>query len=258
MAHIPQAQVEGFFRDMRNAGGGEVAVAFGARAAEFFANDDKAWSAAIRAARLGAVGKANAADVERVLDATIFSKDFMARYAKNCRITCQPGEPDLYHEQREWLVPLLRLALRDRRVATFQLENWNATLLVPAAANARLAGIDSEAGIISVASAQSSATSWGRQIARAAETGRLAVGDLVWPWNHHPFKPEATAAELHDWRVLATWQWYCAKKRGIRNRSVAYFNAFLKDKWELPTFDGGSKGLKDPANWDPTKVKMKR
>ncbi|MDJ0950836.1 MAG: hypothetical protein QNJ94_18140 [Alphaproteobacteria bacterium] len=257
LGHYPQSGSEKFFGSLRDDKDGKAYDAFLFRSHQLFRSREDAWGALARITGLGNDVQPTKDRIESALNRTIFGAEFMKRYRKHCKRKCKPGEPDLYHEHQEWLVPLLKYVLRDRTLVEWQIDYWHAFLIQPASLQAKRAGIDSVAGIIGVASARSSAGSWGKKIVEAAQTGKLSHNGVTWDWNRHPFVVNPTDDQLMDWRLLARWQWYCSRKGKIRNRSRAYFNEFLADKWVLATFDGGLSGIKDPANWDPSNVRPK-
>jgi hypothetical protein len=128
----PQQEVEDFFKDMKSSNDGRAFVAFTDCMTAFFAKKEKASENAWRLAQ--AVAKVASADptheqVTTVLDRTLLNKSFMKRYAKHCRERCRRGEPDLYNEQKGWLVPALRYALRDREVINWQVDYWTRTIV---------------------------------------------------------------------------------------------------------------------------------
>lgn len=258
LGHYPQAQIAGFFNALKDDNNGETLNRLIIRLYEYFQKDDSAWH------KLQSMAKRensslSTEEVRKAIKSTLLNQAFMSRYSKNCRIECKNNEPDFYHEQENWFVPSMGYALRDLAVVQWQVRYWEHYLLKPSQKKATQAGLVSIPSVIGVASAESSAKSWGTHIAGAKERGYIGQpgSDYYWQWNKHPFLNNPTDEQLESWRLLARWQWYCWKKGKIRNRSRTYFNKFLAHQWKLPTFKGGSTGTRDPKNWNPTLLKMK-
>lgn len=209
----PQQEVEGFFADMKSSTGGKSLAAFTECLNEFFAqkNNAEIWLRAQKAARL-APAEATRNHVAAVLDKTLLSSAFMARYRKHCAEVCGLGEPDLYHEHQAWLKPALGFALRDRVVIAWQVDFWTRTIVGSANEMANTIGLkDNEAAVVATAAYRSSAPAWFSPIAKAADTGVLTYGGFQWNWNTPPAGAKQDVEGLKSWRRFILWQHYAAR-----------------------------------------------
>lgn len=260
----PQHEVEGFFADMKSSDGGKALGVFTECSNEFFAqrNNAEIWLRAQKAARLPPA-EATRDRVVAVLEKTLLSGTFMARYRKHCPEVCRPGEPDLYHEHQAWLKPLLGFALRDRVVIAWQVDFWTRTIVNSANEMANTIGLkDDEAAVVAIAAYRSSAPAWFSPVAKAAQTGLLTYGEYKWNWNTPPAGTKREAEGLKSWRRFILWQHYAARvwigqrKQRFRDRSRKMFEDYLAVDWLLPARrTDGSPNWSSASNLNPALVK---
>ncbi len=259
LGHWPQSKLSNFFHALASDRAGETFAALSQRLYEYYESNPDAWRSWSAAGHL----ENPALNIEAVrssIQATLLNDRFMEQYAINCKRNssnyCGSG-PSFYNDH-PGIIEALKLALRDPLVVDWQMRYWEEDVLNPAEKKAVAAGIPSIAGVVGMASMESSAPSWANNIVNEAHRGYITNDkeQIEWKWNVHPFIAEPTVTELESWRLLVRWQYYCSKKGKVRNRSQKYFALFLADTWKVPIVLPNGHVADHPNNWDPTLVKQ--
>ena len=189
---------------------------------------------------------------------TLLNPKFLDKY--KCEKVCKRS---LYREHKNWLVPALCYALRDRSVVLWQVEFWNEDVIQDAVELAKKIGLeDDEAAIVAAAAYDSSSPGWFHDVIRAAKTGRLSGNGFRWNWNDPPRGAQRDSEGLKEWRRFVLWQYYAVqvwhRRHEIRPRSIKYFDLYLAQNWILPGLDKNGRPLaKDRRNLNPVLVKPK-
>lgn len=260
--HWPQGRFGTFLSSLRAHNNGATYAAFVARLSEYYTANSTALARAPHP-----VASSRPADVAAMLEQTLYSREFMSRYAENCerdeRYRCLATSPSFYRENctgdRDWIGSALEYALRDATVVRWQVDFWSSDVIDGVRDEAAAIGLNDDAGIIVLAHMNSSSPAYVRSFVSKTRTGVVTEGGVSWDWNTPG--GGAPAAALTSWRKLVAWQFYNIRHeriaRGrIRQRARNYFSMFLANEWRLPHMTGTEpveRALRE--NSDPTQVR---
>lgn len=146
---------------------------------------------------------------------------------------------EVFNTTDHWFTAGWKAISKLEPVARVQAEHWAATVLEPGVTAATKRGLETRGGVACVISAKSSGL--GSTMFKVGATKVKATGAGVtrrWsldavPKEARPDNPGGIDADrlLQDWQSVVAWQYYCVKKRRVRSRMRAIWEAFFEDSW---------------------------